>query len=249
MDLIKRKFNHSVKHPVIEQPYVALDESTGTFEMAQALDGLINVTLYREYEPEQLFEFFATGGRAGIYLNPNEWDLKRFTQVYSKLPAGNITHVYVHDDYADNATFVKFIRMLRKGFPGVHIYAGYVTTEEGIAELAQITEGIVADDLALMKAANYHGAKLIYPTAQLGMLAAGFDKVNISSKLCCTEEAAGSVTTVHDRLVKTFQGNQYNTTDETPAQIYRDVHAQLEEAVYRAGFTKYEDFIKYAELN
>ncbi|MFO1283865.1 MAG: GMP reductase [Burkholderiales bacterium] len=141
---ISREFRF--RHAGVEYsgiPIVAANmDTTGTFEMARALDAYrLSVALHKHYEVDEIVRFFRTLERksAAFYsLGIGEGDEEKFHAVMAKAGSGADSSIrYVCIDVANGYTesFVRFVAKVRAAYPQLVIMAGNVVTGEMTEEL------------------------------------------------------------------------------------------------------------------
>ncbi len=123
-------------------PIVAANmDSTGTFEMARALDGFgLSTALHKHYADAQYIEFFHTVQRksAAFYsIGITRADEEKFRRVMQAQPAEAPAVQYVCIDVANgyHENFVTFVARIRAEWPQLVIMAGNVVTGEMTEEL------------------------------------------------------------------------------------------------------------------
>ena len=123
-------------------PIVASNmDTTGTFEMARALDGFkLSTALHKHYAVEDVAAFFATLERksAAFYsMGIARADEDRFEQVMQAGAGAEPAVRYVCIDVANGYTesFVRFVKKIRDRHPHLVIMAGNVVTGEMTEEL------------------------------------------------------------------------------------------------------------------
>lgn len=251
--MIKYEYNEHSFARIFDYPYTVLSEQCGTFEVAAALQEFgVQVYLHRDYDVDDLIQGLLTV-RAGLRLQPSEYDLKRFTSIYTSLPAGTVTGVYISDDYVDHADFIAFLKKFAKHYPAVHTTAGHFNTTTGALKAADHVDAVSVVDpsLATVLSPALHRRKksIVYGrTADYQKLLhcdAGANAIDISAHLEGTVETAGAVISSGDSLVKKFRGDVYYQ-EHGVREAFDDVHAGLEQAIFRAGHTNLKDFVKFA---
>lgn len=135
------EFRHAkVKYHGI--PIVAANmDSTGTFEMARALEGFgLSTALHKHYGDAQYIDFFSTLERksAAFYsIGITRADEEKFKRVMSASaespPAVQYVCIDVANGYHEN--FVTFVSRIRSAYPQLVIMAGNVVTGEMTEEL------------------------------------------------------------------------------------------------------------------
>jgi GMP reductase len=124
-------------------PIIAANmDTTGTFEMARALDPFeLSTALHKHYDVEDVVTFFAGLERksAAFYsMGIARGDEEKFHKVMEQAGAGGGTTIrYVCIDVANGYTesFVRFVAKIRDRFPQLVIMAGNVVTGEMTEEL------------------------------------------------------------------------------------------------------------------
>jgi GMP reductase len=124
-------------------PIIAANmDTTGTMEMARALDGFaLSTALHKHYAVDELVAFFAALERksAAFYsMGITKADEERFDRVMAAAGSGNDAAVrYVCIDVANGYTesFVRFVARIRERYPHLVIMAGNVVTGEMTEEL------------------------------------------------------------------------------------------------------------------
>mgnify|MGYP000749305777 FL=1 len=132
------KFLHS---PVAYHgiPIIAANmDTTGTFEMAQALGrhGL-SVALHKHYGVEQYVEFFGAlqaKSNAFYSLGIGDGDWAKFQEVMTRAPEA-IQYVCIDVANGYTESFVEFIKKVRHTYPSLVIMAGNVVTGDMTEEL------------------------------------------------------------------------------------------------------------------
>lgn len=137
---ISREFHF--RHSKVEYagiPIIAANmDTTGTFEMARALDGFsLSTALMKHYDVDELVAFFRALDRksAAFYsMGIAKQDEEKFRSVMEK--AGEAVG-YVCIDVANGYTesFVRFVAKIRDAFPKIVIMAGNVVTGEMTEQL------------------------------------------------------------------------------------------------------------------
>ena len=120
-------------------PVIAANmDTTGTFEMARALDAHgLSVALHKHYEEAQLAGFFGqlTRKSAAFYsMGITKEDFTKFAAVM-KVAGEHIAYVCIDvaNGYTEN--FSAFVRRVREAYPALTIMAGNVVTGEMSEEL------------------------------------------------------------------------------------------------------------------
>ncbi len=120
-------------------PIVAANmDTTGTFEMARALDAArLSVALHKHYSVEEYAEFFTHLERksAAFYsLGITQSDHEKFVKVMERC-ATHIEFVCIDVANGYTETFARFVRKIRAEYPKLTIMAGNVVTGEMTEEL------------------------------------------------------------------------------------------------------------------
>jgi GMP reductase len=120
-------------------PIVAANmDTTGTFEMARALDAArLSVALQKHYSIDEYSSFFTTLERksAAFYsMGITKSDYEKFKQVMDRCGA-HIEYVCIDVANGYTETFAQFVRKVRAEFPKITIMAGNVVTGEMTEEL------------------------------------------------------------------------------------------------------------------
>lgn len=265
--MINKQFNSqprsAVELPYADTPFIVLGEQAGTFEMAEALAKYDTpVMLHRDYTVEEIVTKLGVNntGNIGMTLYPTDRDLKRFTQVYSSLPAQSIHSVYITDpEYADHGGFIKFIQKFRKAYQNIHIIAGEFITEHGM----QAAHDAGANDIVMhISTQAYHAARRLSPKlneagshivasrAALEELIhddVGAKLVDISHDLYGTHESAGEVRAELDQgaLSKRWRDKTYYS-NKNADEVYLELHKDLGDLIWQTGFTNIKNFVKFA---
>jgi len=123
-------------------PIVASNmDSTGTVEMARALDGFkLSVALHKHYGVDEIVAFFRALERksAAFYsMGIARPDEDKFEEVMRASPGDDHSVRYVFIDVANGYTesFVRFVKKIRERHPHLVIMAGNVVTGEMTEEL------------------------------------------------------------------------------------------------------------------
>jgi GMP reductase len=124
-------------------PIIAANmDTTGTFEMARALDGyLLSTALHKHYGVDDLVAFFGTLERksAAFYsMGIAPTDEEKFNRVMDAAGSGAQSSIgYVCIDVANGYTegFVRFVAKIRAKYPHLVIMAGNVVTGEMTEQL------------------------------------------------------------------------------------------------------------------
>ena len=105
-------------------------DTTGTIEIAKVLKEFKMLTfLHKHYEVDELYDvFFEPQEYIGYTMGITDLDIKKWMQLKSKLPAGNIQWVCI--DVANGYTerFINFINTFKKDNPTIRLVAGNVVT-------------------------------------------------------------------------------------------------------------------------
>ncbi|MFU0842211.1 MAG: GMP reductase [Burkholderia sp.] len=132
------KFMHSPVHyhgiPII----AANMDTTGTFEMARALDEFgLSTALDKHYSTDQYVEFFSSlkNKSAAFYsLGIGEADWQKFCETMKRAP-GAVQYVCIDVANGYTEVFVSFVKKVRAAFPDLVIMAGNVVTGDMTEEL------------------------------------------------------------------------------------------------------------------
>jgi GMP reductase len=124
-------------------PIIAANmDTTGTFEMARALDAFeLSTALHKHYAVDEVVAFFAALERkAAAYYSMGiaRADEDKFNQVMERAGTGESSTIrYVCIDVANGYTesFVRFVAKIREKYPHLVIMAGNVVTGEMTEEL------------------------------------------------------------------------------------------------------------------
>tara|TARA_E500000318_G_C3569062_1_gene216986 strand:- start:598 stop:1632 length:1035 start_codon:yes stop_codon:yes gene_type:complete len=112
-------------------PIVASNmDTTGTIEVAKVLSEFKLLTfLHKHYQVEELYNiFFQPQEYIGYSMGITDLDVKKWEQLQSKLPVGNIKWVCI--DVANGYTerFINFVKDFKKANPSIRLIAGNVVT-------------------------------------------------------------------------------------------------------------------------
>lgn len=132
-------FRHS-RHPYKGIPIVAANmDTTGTFEMALALDRFgMSVALHKHYAVEQYVEFFGKLERksAALYsLGITAADEEKFRRVMDAAGPDAVHYVCLDVANGYHEAFATVVQRVREAYPGIVILAGNVVTGEMTEEL------------------------------------------------------------------------------------------------------------------
>jgi GMP reductase len=121
-------------------PIVAANmDTTGTFEMARALDRFgLSTALHKHYAAEQYVEFFRTLERksAAFYsIGITKADEEKFERVMQGAGPGAIQYVCIDVANGYHEAFATFVQRIRSAWPQLVIMAGNVVTGEMTEEL------------------------------------------------------------------------------------------------------------------
>jgi GMP reductase len=113
-------------------------DTTGTFEMARALDQFgLSTAIHKHYSVEQCVEFFGALERksAAFYsIGITKADEVKFRRVMDAA-AGAVQYVCIDVANGYHENFVTFVARMREAYPGIVIMAGNVVTGEMTEEL------------------------------------------------------------------------------------------------------------------
>ena len=112
-------------------PIVASNmDTTGTIEVAKVLSEFKLLTfLHKHYQVEELYNiFFQPQEYIGYSMGITDLDVKKWEQLQSKLPVGNIKWVCI--DVANGYTerFINFVKDFKEANPSIRLVAGNVVT-------------------------------------------------------------------------------------------------------------------------
>lgn len=132
-------FRHA-RHPYKGIPIVAANmDTTGTFEMARALDRFgMSVALHKHYAVDEYVAFFKSLERksAAFYsLGIAPADEEKFRRVMDAAGPDAIQYVCLDVANGYHETFATVVQRVRKAYPGLVILAGNVVTGEMTEEL------------------------------------------------------------------------------------------------------------------
>jgi GMP reductase len=132
-------FRHA-RHPYRGIPIVAANmDTTGTFEMARALDRFgLSVALHKHYAIEQYVEFFRaleTKSAAFYSLGIGAADEEKFQRVMEAAGPDAIRYVCLDVANGYHEAFATVVQRVRERYPALVILAGNVVTGEMTEEL------------------------------------------------------------------------------------------------------------------
>lgn len=115
-------------HPIAAAP----DVGTGTFEIHNVLSQHKMMTFLKEdYNVEELYAFFFEPKLFAVYtMDTTEGALHKWNTLKSKLPIGNIQHVFLKSAFANSQQFLDFVKKFKEENPKISIFAGVVETAE-----------------------------------------------------------------------------------------------------------------------
>jgi|TARA_R100000482_G_scaffold97404_1_gene41609 GMP reductase len=125
------KVNENDEYNWVGIPIVASNmDTTGTIEIAKILREFKLLTfLHKHYEVEDLYNiFFEPQEYVGYSMGITDLDVKKWEQLQSKLPVGNIKWVCI--DVANGYTerFIEFVKDFKEANPSIRLVAGNVVT-------------------------------------------------------------------------------------------------------------------------
>ena len=115
-------------HPIAAAP----SGGSGVFSIHTTLSQHKMLTfLNEEYSLEDLYAFFFEPRDYAVYtMDCTESALHKWNTVKSKLPSGNIKHVFINSEYGNSQQFLDFIKKFKEDNPKVNLFAGQVETVE-----------------------------------------------------------------------------------------------------------------------
>lgn len=107
------------------------DDACGTFEVHNVLSQYKMPTCLRQgYDLEELYNFFFEAKDYAIYtMDATEAELHKWNTLKTKLPVGNIKHVYIKSEYANSQQFLDFVKKFKEDNK-VNLFAGNIETVE-----------------------------------------------------------------------------------------------------------------------
>ena len=125
------KVNENDEHNWDGIPIVASNmDTTGTIEVAKVLSEFKLLTfLHKHYQVEDLYNiFFQPQEYIGYSMGITDLDVRKWEQLQSKLPVGNIKWVCI--DVANGYTerFINFVKDFKEANPSIRLVAGNVVT-------------------------------------------------------------------------------------------------------------------------
>jgi GMP reductase len=129
------KTKHSQRSLVGVPIFAANMDTTGTFEMARALQAESMFTcLHKFYTAEEIIAQFDSGlsyNFAFVSIGKSAADIEKFSKIHDKYPNAHLC-IDVANGYTDD--FLTFVKEVRATFPKTVIMAGNVATDDIIAE-------------------------------------------------------------------------------------------------------------------
>lgn len=224
-------------------PIIAANmDTTGTIETANVLKQFEVLTfLHKHYEVDDLYKvFFEPQEYIGYSMGITDYDLKKWEQLKSKLPVGNVRWVCI--DVANGYTerFINFVRQFKIDNPNITLVAGNVVTADITQELilngadivkvgigpgsvctTRIQTGVGYPQLSSIiecaDAAHGIGGRIIADGGCVSSgdvakaFAAGSDFVMLGGMLAGHEESGGETITENGKMYKIFYGMSSET--------------------------------------
>ena len=224
-------------------PIIAANmDTTGTIEVANVLKEFKMLTfLHKHYEVDELYEvFFEPQEYIGYTMGITDLDVKKWSQLKSKLPKGNIRWVCI--DVANGYTerFINFVKTFKEDNPNVKLVAGNVVTGDITEQLilagvdvvkvgigpgsvctTRIQTGVGYPQLSSIiecaDAAHGLGGRIIAdggctcPGDIAKAFGAGADFVMLGGMFAGHEESGGETITENGKMYKVFYGMSSDT--------------------------------------
>ena len=220
-------------------------DTTGTIETANVLKNFNVLTfLHKHYEVDDLYEvFFEPQEYIGYSMGITDLDVRKWEQLKSKLPLGNIKWVCI--DVANGYTerFINFVKMFKQDNPAIRLVAGNVVTGDITEQLSlagadivkvgigpgsvcttRIQTGIGYPQLSSIiecaDAAHGLGGRIMAdggctcPGDVAKAFGAGADFVMLGGMFAGHEESGGETITENGELFKVFYGMSSDTAME-----------------------------------
>lgn len=233
-------------HPIAAAP----DSGTGTFEIHNVFSQHSMVTFLKEdYTVEELYAFFFEPKLYAVYtMDTTEGALHKWNTLKSKLPAGNIQHVFLKSSFANSQQFLDFVRKFKEENPKINIFAGVVETAECAERVLHAGADIVVVDTECLETldemvdvSKIHTKGVAFVNKQPHPiripLGVGVDFVLMSFDFY--EESAGPVevaTSGTYKNSKKFGGSVLKAVEMITAHINEDMH--------RVGARDMEHFVQ-----
>lgn len=224
-------------------PIIAANmDTTGTIEVANVLKEFKMLTfLHKHYEVDELYEvFFEPQEYIGYTMGITDLDVRKWSQLKSKLPKGNIRWVCI--DVANGYTerFISFVKVFKEENPDIKLVAGNVVTGDITEQLilagvdvvkvgigpgsvctTRIQTGIGYPQLSSIiecaDAAHGLGGRIIAdggctcPGDVAKAFGAGADFVMLGGMFAGHEESGGETITEKGKMYKVFYGMSSDT--------------------------------------
>lgn len=115
-------------HPICSAP----TEACGTFEIHNELSQFYMTTFLKEtYTVEELYTFFFEPKDYAVYtMDATESALHKWNTLKTKLPSGNIKHIFIKSENSNSQHYIDFIKRFKEDNPKVNLFCGYVSTVE-----------------------------------------------------------------------------------------------------------------------
>tara|TARA_R100001509_G_scaffold69006_1_gene38284 strand:- start:514 stop:1536 length:1023 start_codon:yes stop_codon:yes gene_type:complete len=235
---LERTFNDWTGVPII----AANMDTTGTIETANVLKEYRMLTfLHKHYQVDDLYKvFFEPQEYIAYSMGITDYDIRKWEQLKSKLPVGNIKWVCI--DVANGYTerFISFVHRFRDENPDIRIVAGNVVTGDITEQLilagadvvkvgigpgsvctTRIQTGVGYPQLSSIMecadAAHGLGGRIIAdggctcPGDVAKAFGAGADYVMLGGMLAGHEESGGETITENGKMYKVFYGMSSDT--------------------------------------
>lgn len=240
---LKRTYSFNKKDSWTGVPIIAANmDTTGTVETANVLKNFEILTfLHKHYDVDSLYQvFFEPQEYIGYTMGITDYDIKKWEQLKSKLPQGNIKWVCI--DVANGYTerFISFVHKFKDENPDIRLVAGNVVTGDITEQLilaganvvkvgigpgsvctTRIQTGVGYPQLSSIiecaDAAHGLGGRIIAdggctcPGDIAKAFGGGADYVMIGGMLAGHEESGGETITENGAMFKVFYGMSSDT--------------------------------------